>query len=183
MLSGISSSYMQLPAGILGNNPASVSVEFWCTIASSGNSIGWVRLLQFGAYSLTNTGSFSFGRSDTDNGFRFESWNAQSSKVATSGSSITTAFNGRNDLHVVLILTNGGSAQNGVYLNGALAASITGSFYMPTGSTGELNYVGFGTDTSQPALVGSFNEFRVWSGALLPSQISNNYVAWPFTST
>ena len=173
---------MQLPPGILGSNPAAVSIEMWITTASSGNNDGWLRLFQFGSHSVfcsgasCNAGSVYFGRCADNNGFRLDSWDLQGTSVASSGDTITTTFSGQTDMHVVVILYNGAGAK--VYLNGALSV-VTGPVYIPNGSPGEMNFIGFTSDLSNLGFVGSIDEVRFWSGALSQSQVSSNYVLGP----
>jgi len=176
---------MQLPAGILGTSliPPAVSLELWLTTSTLGNQAGWVRVLQFGAHSTSgwaaNDRSISFGRDATTNGFRFDNWNAVSTDVASTGTTISApTFNGVTAMHVVLVLYNGGTAY--IYLNGVLVTTSTGNgVYMPDGSSGELNYIGFGSDISQPALVGSIAELRIWQGALQQSDVLAHFATGP----
>jgi len=51
--------------------------------------------------------------------------------------------------------------------------------YLSDGSAGEINLIGFGTDTAVPALVGSVNEFRIWNGGLQQSDITVHYTEGP----
>jgi hypothetical protein len=65
-------------------------------------------------------------------------------------------------------------------MNSILTATTSGDgVFLPDGTTGEINYIGIGTDTGQQALVGSIDEFRVWDGALQQSDITSHFLAGP----
>ena len=56
----------------------------------------------------------------------------------------------------------------------------TGSgIYIPDGTSGEINFLGYTTDLTSQGMVGSIDEFRVWSGALSDNDIWNNFIEGP----
>jgi hypothetical protein len=169
---------MQLPAGVLGYPaPAVVSIEMWITTSTSGNSGNSIRVFQFGSHvPSSNIGSFILFKDTGTGKFVLGSYDLNNAYVAVTDST-NRAFNGQSNLHVVLVLYNGGRSY--VYFNGALAGRSTYGFYVASGTSGELNYVGFGTDMSTSGFSGSVDEFRVWSGALHPNTIAAHYAAGP----
>lgn len=182
---GSSSSYLQLPAGILGSPaPSAVSIEMWITTASTGNSGGYNRIFQFGSHTTGianegNPGSLVFSRNSGNNGFQLVSYGTvaptqTASQAATTADTLTTVFNNQTNLHVVINLYNGGYGW--VYINGLLVGSTQATgLILPIGSPGEINLIGLGTDYTVPGMVGSVDEFRIWSGVLsLPTILNHN---------
>ena len=177
VLTGSATSYLQLPAGILGSSLGSVSIEMWITTSSVGNSAMWLRIFQFGLQSYSNTGTITFNRHDGSGSFAYESFNAYGSSVESTFSQISTPFSGQSNLHVVLVIVNGGRTK--VYFNGTLVATSTGSGnVIPTGSSGEMNFIGK-VPNWNGGFVGSVDEFRVWGNSLTLADIRMHYHAGP----
>jgi len=183
---GSSASSLQLPPGILGSpsSPA-ISLEMWVTTSSTVNSNGYVRIFQFGGNSLDGAlHTLLLSRDSVNNGFLL--YNRipavlDNTAGTISTQSIATTFTGQTNMHVVLVLYNGGYGI--VYINGALIATTTASgLYFPDGSSGETNYLGYGTlpgDGLTTGMVGSINEFRVWQGVLSATDVLSHYSSGP----
>jgi hypothetical protein len=113
---GSVSSYLQLPAGILGSPaPASVTIEMWVTTGSSGTSTNYARLLQFGSTfsSSNNANSYMFGRDSGNNGYLFFSYSFSSGVKSVFQNNV--AFDGMTNAHIVIVLNNNGPAI--IYIN------------------------------------------------------------------
>ena len=168
-------SYLQLPVGVLGSPaPAAVSIEIWVTIASSQNKTGDPVIFQLGSHISGSAGSLML------------TWESSSSigklKYISADKSVSmlTYFYSYRDptsIHIVIVLVNGGWYTSGIYINGDIynQFTISNTMLLSFGSAGEINLIGAGTDPSQPALIGSVDEFRVWSGALSRQDIIKHY--------
>jgi hypothetical protein len=174
-------SFMQVPAGILGSPaPAVVTIELWVTTANSGNDgFFFTRIFQFGDHIVSsNTGSLLFAKNVNNGGFVLVSVDLNAYMYSTPYLGISKTFMGQTNLHVAIVLYNGGYGY--VYFNGVLnATTATSGFYLPDGSSGEINYIGYSTDGASPGFAGSVNEFRVWNGALSPSTIAAHFSTGP----
>ena len=167
--------HLQLPAGILGSALSSVSIEMWITTSTIGNSADGLRIFQFGSLSAENfnPGSLTFNRHNINGGFLYERFDFNGIVVESTGTTIATPFSGQTNLHVVLVIADGGRTK--VYFNGALMATSAGSGNLiPTGTAGEINTIG---SKSYMGFVGSVDEFRIWSGSLSLADVRLHYHA------
>ena len=149
----------------------------WLTTSSVGNSAGWLRIFQFGLQSYDNPGSLVFNRNDVSSSFLYQYFDNYGNIMENSDRQISTPFSGQSNLHVVLVIVNGGHTK--IYFNGRLVATSTGSGnVIPAGLTGEMNFVG-AVPNLQGGLVGSIDEFRVWANSLTLADIRMHYHAGP----
>jgi hypothetical protein len=158
--------------------PAAVSIEMWVTIASSQNKTGNPVIFQLGSHvsgiqgSLTLTWESIYYRGELE-------YISADGSVAMStyfySYSVSTA------MHIVVVLVNSGLTSSGIYINGNFNSQFTilDTMFVSSGSAGGFNLIGAGTDPSQPALIGSVDEFRVWSGALSQQDITAHYAMGP----
>ena len=173
-------SFLQLPAGVFGRPaPAAVSIEMWITIASMQQSgTGSPAIFQLGSHVSGSAGSLTLTWESINYRGNLEYISADGSVAMSSyfySNSVSTA------IHVVVVLVNGGSYSSGIYVNGNIYNTFTlsGTMFFSSGSAGEINIIGAGTDPSQPALIGSVDEFRVWSGTLSQQDITAHYAMGP----
>ena len=184
-------SYLQLTASnVLGSPaPAAVSIEMWVTIASSQSNTGNPVIFQLGSSTLSsidNEVSLNLTWDSVNQKLRFDYLSGENPTNTTSNISSTRATNigGPISLHIALVLFNAEPSSpplSVLYVNG----DIFGSYEMhstvkfPLGSPGEVNLIGMGTDPSQPALIGSVDEFRIWHGPLSRREVTALYVMGP----
>jgi hypothetical protein len=71
----------------------------------------------------------------------------------------------------------GGSAR--LYLNGALAASASGTFNPTSRLTDYSSWLGRSQWARDPYFNGSYDEFRIWQGILSDQEIASHYAAGP----
>ena len=173
--------YVQLPVGILGSpSPPSVSIEVWITTlpgAQSGyNSASgsYTRIFQFGGHTAnSNAGSIIISRDGNTGNFQFLTTPDAKNYY---GADFPLNFDGATNLYIAIVISSSGGGS--FYMNGALAFTVSG-LSIPTGTVGELNYLGFGYDGGSPGFSGSVDEFRVWQGALSAADIATHYNVGP----
>ena len=168
--------------------PTAVSIEMWVTIASRqsdrrANAV----LFELGSIS---TGTLIYSVS------MIVSWNESARTVQLSYFSVGGALisrrvptpprsaSGSTTIQVVVALANGASTStSAVYVYGKnqynSSVRIPDIVRLPSGSSEGVMLIGAGRDSSQPALIGSVDEFRVWSGALSQQDITEHYAMGP----
>jgi hypothetical protein len=168
--------YIELPPTMI-SVLSNVTFETW---VSWGGGNDWQHLFEFGAtdgggagsFDIFSTpvyggsgGKFRFGISDADPGYNNEY-----------DISDPNLFPRNAETHVVCIYapTDGGSR---VFINGALVAS--GNTPFPLSVVQDVNdYLGR-SDYPDPAYNGSFNEFRIYDGAMTGAEIAASLAVGP----
>ena len=174
VLDGTSGCYVSLPAGVLTNLTA-VTFETWLTNSTSPDNV-----CQFSFDDGTGTGGSYLRHVIHDQS------NGRNQFEMTSGGSSDLIGNpgfGGQYVHVVCVYDTTTSVQQ-VYTNGVLASSKTGvalpslsGLWSDGGALGRSPWWADG----DPYLSGAINEFRIYSGRLLPDEIMASDIVGPDT--
>jgi hypothetical protein len=189
-------SYVQMSSGILsGLND--VTIETWASFGSPlntnavlyafGNTDGSAdgeNYITFVPHTTGGTASATLGLGDPGSANEMD---------AVSG----TPLDGRTNVHIVVVYHLTGGSES-LYTNGVLAANNTTlfntlsdpvAFAAPTYNSQSLlaytlgsdpeNYIGLSLNGADPTLNGSINEFRIYNGALSPSQVLADHALGP----
>ena len=192
--------YVQLPAGIL-TNLNEVTIEAWASFGVTTNA--WADLFAFG-YSDTDQLSTTYG--EGGNYIAFQSHTLSGMAQATFGMGlpgyaaeqdafISNTLDGQNNLQIVAVYSPETGTQS-FYTNGVLAASIPMfnaltdpvAYQVAFTNSGVLayaigtdpdNYLGHSLYATDPGLLGSIDEFRIYNAPLTASQIAADYALGP----
>ena len=168
---GKTAQYLQLPSNLLGNF-RNVTIEAWFYVspATSCNNAS-PRLFSIGTGSSSydidiqfNSGGYLTFAQDISN-----SWDVTSS---------TYQYTSLGYFHVALVLTNNSCGL--LYVNGVLNAMTAFAISLPTASQQTIAYISKSAADSNGGIVGTVDEFRVWSNALSPAQVKASYIAGKF---
>jgi len=157
--------YVNLPAGILSNYTA-VSFETWVTV---GNSTG-------------NSCLFSFGDTIGSGGADYIFCNAQGGRICIStnnagwqGTGEQNAYSGINwnglTLHVVGVV-NPPKGYIAIYTNGVLAGVNSAENQPMSGVVNNYSYLNKSLYPGDVPFDATFNEFRIYNGALTPDDVA-----------
>jgi hypothetical protein len=163
-------SYVNLPGGLI-TGLTSLTFEAWFTCSSSSGT--WTRIWDFGDTNpstgygryyifftpLSGASTFRYAISNADPGFNSE--NSADTTPTTTGVPVYVAC-----------VHDGYSIK--IYVNGVLKTSST--FTISLSSVNNvLSYVGRSLYNSDPYLIGSIDEFRIYNSALTSLEIQNSY--------
>ena len=164
---GATSQYVSLPSGLLGSTSA-VTIEGWFYVSPTTNTSNIPRLFAVGSLGTQDVG-VQFSKSGLLTACQYVS-GTWSTLVGTSLSITSLGY-----FHVALVLTNLGYPQ--LYVNGMQTGSPSTTVTLPTPSQQSSFYLFKSVAGSQRGIAGSVDEFRIWSSALSPGEISANYKA------
>jgi hypothetical protein len=168
--------YGSLPAGLISGYTA-VTFEFWVTF---GTNPSWGRLIDFGqtdgsgngAYCIdftphsgNNPAGVNFEVSETDPGFSGAQEDASPPILDNSGY-----------MHLVLV-DNPYAGTLIVYTNGVQMVQINGVAVPLSALQDAHSYLGKSSYSGDPNGVASVDEFRIYDGAMSPSQVLADYVS------
>jgi hypothetical protein len=182
--------YIDLPNGILSTRSGDASFEGWVTLNGSQN---WSRIFDFGS-SFANGGaeilapggagngdeylllSAQIGGNQTQN--RFELRNNGVSHLAD----VPVPYTAGQPIHFAVVYRGDGAPGGGpmlhYYRNGTLAATVATSHRLQD-IRDVNNWLGRSNWMADANLHGSFDEFRVYDGALQPEDVAASFVAGP----
>ena len=152
--------YISLPGGCFESS-TTVSLEMWVTTDPIVDNSFCQRLLAFGS-----------GSDDLLLGACGESSAYVYIEGSNEGASSTPLY-GQTGQHIVLVVSN--AAEMKLYVNGYLSATSVGIYPLKSDDT---FIIGASLGMHQ-SLTGSFDEFRIWRGALSSSRIYENFLAGP----
>ena len=173
-----SGDYVALPANILAGYSA-ITIEVWYTPYASAL---WSRVWDFGN-SLNNSGAqtaYFFMRSgDSASGVLGDITIMQPARNTQQVGGPIVPLG--TETHLVWT-SDGASGVARIYVNGVLAGETLGFTNTPAmmGSTTN-NWLGRSQWGADPYLSASYNEFRIWDGALTPLEVAGSYVSGPNT--
>ncbi|HLH53486.1 MAG TPA: LamG-like jellyroll fold domain-containing protein [Verrucomicrobiae bacterium] len=171
VLDGSDGTYMNLPAGIVGNGKA-VTVEAW---ASFGTQIrDWSRVFSFGSIDSANNVTEQFRLSPRAGG------NWVDLNYLGADANHPQGWDNVTNLHIVAV-ANPPSGFIGIYANGVLIGQNSNATTPLSSAADQLSYVGKSLYSADPYLVGSIDEFRIYDGALSPDRIAIDTAAGPNT--
>lgn len=162
-----------LPAGLISTND-SVTIEFWATIGSTNDP--WTRVFAFGDQTgagAENTGLDYCSYASGD----YQNLNIQT--AAGSGyANNPTDLLGETNAHVTVVVDP--TENTMYYYNGSTVVSTFHGNVPPlSGINDTYGLIGRSLYNIDPALQGSINEFRIYSGDLTPQQVALNDAAGP----
>lgn len=176
--------YIDLPNGIASALPDAITIEAWVTVNGTDN---WVRIFDFGSNTAGEDGvsqnqtSHFMLTPQTSGGVvaseLTESRALFTNNAVTSGTVITLG-----QQHHFVITHDSLIGVRNIYLDGNLIASGPS----PIGESTLANFDDvnnwLGRSNSQdPRLNGSFDEFRIWKGTMTPEQITTSTAGGPDT--
>lgn len=173
-----SGDYVALPENILTGYTA-VTIEVWYTPYASAL---WSRVWDIGN-SLNNSGaqtSYFFMRSgDSASGVLGDITIMQPARNTQQVGGPIVPLG--TETHLVWT-SDGASGIARIYVNGVLAGETVGFTNTPAmmGPTTN-NWLGRSQWGADPYLAASYNEFRIWEGALTPLEVAGSYVSGPNT--
>lgn len=164
--------YVQLPSNVF--SASSLTIEAWFSTGSSNT--GWNRICQFGSNSRQNQNSLNIAR-NSNNGYicvQLFSRTGTSYTLTT-----TTRFTSQSNMYIAVTFSVSTSVVISIYINGALSVTGSTSIAMTNSSAG--GYLGKSFFSTDPASQISIDEFRIWTGVLTSSSISQSYKYGPNT--
>jgi hypothetical protein len=171
-----SGGYIQLPAGLV-SSLSNVTFEAWVTWNGGG---AWQNIFVFGNTDTGGAGEFGIFGTPTHNGtgmFRLGFGNSDPGFNNEFDVDSPNLFPTNASTHLVVSYApvDGGSR---IYINGKFNASGGAPFPL-SDLQDALNYLGRSGYNGDPPYNGSFDEFRIYSGALSGVEVGNNYVSGP----
>jgi len=165
--------YAVLPAGLISTN-TTVTIEFWTSV--SDTNAPWIRIFAFG--DQTGAGGENTGLDYSP----YAPGNYQNLNIQTpAGSGYAnnpTSLSGTTNVHVTVVVDP--PNHNMYYYNGStVVSSLNGSVPPLSGINDIYGLLGRSLVNIDPALSGSINEFRIYSGDLTPQQVALNDAAGP----
>ena len=181
--------YLQLPAGILTNNPAygigtndndpAVTVEAWATVKAGQYT--WANLFDFGNRDTGGLSEYDIhvcvhasdnstiaGISDSDNA------NVDYQYIDLGPGS---SLDGGTNVHITAVF-NPPAGYVAIYLNGVLAGANYNVTIPMSGVQAVRNIIG-ADNWPDPGMQGSIDEFRIYNGALTANEIAATQVLGP----
>lgn len=194
--SSTSAAYVDLPNGLI-SSLTDATFEGWMTVTGNQN---WARIFDFGrtnqttpgasAGEITAPGTPSGATTGTDyillsaqvGGDQSLKRVALRDNTATEqGANFTDPIVSGQQFHFALVYDsrgNNGTPQVRYYKNGALAGTVNTSVTLASIEDFN-NWLGRSNYTGDSNLTGSFNEFRIWNGALSTAGIADSLAAGP----
>jgi hypothetical protein len=162
-----------IPSGLISTN-LSVTIEFWASYNST--NLPWTRTFAFG--DQTGDGGENTGLDYTHYApGTYENLNI----ITPAGSAYANnpdGLNGATNVHVTVVVD---PTQNKMfYYNGStIVSTLNGSVPALSGINDTYGLLGRSLVNIDPALQGSINEFRIYSGDITPQQVALNDAAGP----
>lgn len=173
--------YVDLPNGIVSALGTNATIEMWVTYPELGAP--WTRIFDFG---ISNVGEepggngvdFLFYTARTGDGFpRFTANFPGGGDVAHLVHPGSMPVNQQE--HVVVTWSNTGNVAR-LYTNGVLVATSTAPRPISALAGRDLNnWLGQSQWSADAHFAGAYNEFRLYSGAMTPSQVAASFQAGP----
>jgi hypothetical protein len=176
-LDGTSGTYVNLPGNILNlSTNAALTFEAWTTI---GATSPWSRLFEFGN-SIGANGANAVYCSPAAAGGGFDEY-ALSENFPTAGQTVGWAHGWANmTLHITCVVDPTASTIQ-CYTNGVFMAGMNNATAPLTEIATNNAYLGRSGFSADPYLVGSIDEFRIYSGALNAAQVAASDKSGPDT--
>jgi hypothetical protein len=174
-LDGASGSYISLPPAQL-SGVSNITVDAWFSYSVPNNNVCLFSL--FDGTSGSGGTYMRYGIYDSGNGHNgtnyFEGIIGWGGNVLH-GNSILPQ---NTQVHVTLIY-DPVNTNKAIYVNGVLASKYTNAIAALSSYKTNVFALGRSPWSGDPYLLGSINEFRVYRGALTPTEIYNNNIAGP----
>lgn len=172
---GTATDYVQLPAGVVTNQQA-VTIEAWVSCGPL-NANGWANVFDFGtqdaaindAYSISLCAHTGTGATGDLNAAISDSDNANAHRQAADAGP-ASGLDNRNNVHVVTVF-DPPAGYLSIWTNGVLAAVNNAVTIQMSGVQDVRNCIGV-DNWPDPGLVGSIDEFRIYSGVLHSDEIA-----------
>lgn len=171
LLDGSDSTYVNLPAGIIGNGKA-VTVEAWASFGTQSRD--WSRVLSFGNIDTNNTISEQFHLSPRAPG------NWVDLNYLGVYANHPQGWDNQTNLHIVAV-ANPPSGFLGIYVNGVLIGHTSNATTPLSPTPDQLSYIGRSLYPNDPYLIATIDELRIYEGALSPDRIALDTAAGPNT--
>jgi hypothetical protein len=171
-----SGGYIELPAGLV-SSLSNVTFEAWVTW---NGGAAWQNIFVFGNTDPGGAGEYGIFGTPTHNGtgmFRLGFGNSDPGYLNEFDVDSPNLFPTNAETHLVVSYApvDGGTR---IYINGKFNAS--GGAPDPLSDLqDQLNYLGRSGYNGDPPYKGSFDEFRIYSGALSGGEVANNFVSGP----
>jgi hypothetical protein len=171
-----SGGYIDLPAGLV-SSLSNVTFEAWVTWNGGG---AWQNIFVFGNTDSTGLGEYGLFGTPTHNGtgmFRLGFGNSDPGFNNEFDVDSPTLFPTNAATHLVVSYApvDGGTR---IFINGKFNAS-GGAPHPLSDLQDALNYLGRSGYNGDPPYKGSFDEFRIYSGALTAVEVASNYISGP----
>jgi hypothetical protein len=174
--------YVNLPNGLISGLGADGTIELWFTHNDPG--VVWSRVFDFGISTagedLQSAGQdFLFWVARTGDGFpRFEANFPNSDALTVLIPNPPGWVPGNQETHVVVSYSNSGNIAR-LYLNGVLVSTTTAPRALSDMAGFDVNNWLGKSQWPDPYWAGSYNELRLHSGAMTPSQAAASFAAGP----
>ncbi len=169
--------YIQLPGGLV-STLSNLTVEAWVTWSGGPD---WENIFVFGNTDASGNGEFGLFGTPTYGGsggkFRLGFGNGDPGYTAEFDVSDPNFFPKNTETHLVVVYApaDGGTR---IYVNGNL--DVSGAAPDPLSALQDVNnYLGRSGYNGDPTFHGSFDEFRIYSGALSAVNVSGDFAAGP----
>ncbi len=169
VLDGSDGTYVNLPAGIIGNGKA-VTVEAWATFGVQSRD--WSRLFSFGNLDAASNVAEQLRLSPRAGG------NWVDFNYLGAYANHPQGWDNQTNLHIVAV-ANPPSGFLGIYANGVLIGRASNATTPLSPAPDQLSYLGRSLYPADPYLVANINEFRIYEGALSPDRIAVDTAAGP----
>lgn len=169
VLDGSDSTYMGLPAGIIGNGKA-VTVEAWASFGTQSRD--WSRVFSFGNIDSANNVTEQFRLSPRAGG------NWVDLNYLGADANHPQGWDNVTNLHIVAV-ANPPSGFIGIYADGVLIGQNSNATTPLSTAPDQSSYVGKSLYAADPYLIASIDEFRIYDGALSPDRIAIDTAAGP----
>jgi hypothetical protein len=173
--------YVNLPNGLITALGADASFELWITQV---NPAIWARIFDFGTSQegedLTGTGTdYLFLTPRMGDGFpRFEANFPDGGVITALDPAPPGWLPGNQETHFVITWSSSGNTAR-LYMNGVLVASGTAAKPLSAFNNTDVNNWLGKSQFNDPLWGGKFNEFRIYTGAMPPSQVQSSFAAGP----
>ena len=168
-LDGTDSTYLGLPAQVIGNGKA-LTVEAWASFGVQSRD--WSRLFSFGQLDAQNNPQEQFRLSPRAGG------NYVDLNYVGADANHPQGWDNQTNLHIVAV-ANPPAGFLGIYANGVLIGQNNNTTAPLSPTPDQLSYVGKSLYPADPYLIGSVDEFRIYDGALSPDRIAIDTAAGP----
>jgi len=176
-----SGGYISLPGGLV-SSLSNLTVEAWVTWTGGPD---WQNIFEFGNTDAGGNGEFGLFGTPTFGGsggkFRLGFGNADPGYNAEFDVSSPNLFPRNTPVHLVVVYApaDGGTR---VYVNGAL--DVSGGAPDPLSALQDVNnYLGRSGYNGDPTFQGSFDEFRIYDGALSGTEVAADFASGPNNAT
>ena len=180
IFNGVPGGYAALPPGIL-SSLSEVTVEAWVTW--NAPQAPWQRIFDFGSLSGSQGASYLFLTPSTDQ-YSFTTQQLLHTTITTNGNIYENPRLNWTNIFPLRVLSHVAVAYSPVrgvmkmYLNGVPVAAGTAVIPL-SGIVDTNNWLGRSQFALDPYFVGSYNEFRIYSGLLSDADVAADYAAGP----